>query len=217
MLAGLQHLGPGREPIKDSKGKDIPGLVRLGEGKPLKVGLVWIDSRAAFNTPEITLDGEMGGMNLAVAAGLCNYNLRLKAGLDPPISTKHIVLAGVRETTPYEELNIDNSFIERISVEDIVNLSENVNNQMERLSKLTDIIYVHVDLSVLDPAELPGYSRSVPDGPSSKELAAFLNIVFKYPKTAALGVASLNDNPEQITMDAAFTIINGAIQAIKNR
>jgi len=42
MLAGLQHIGPERSPLKDSRGEDIIGLPRLGEGKPLKVGLVRI-------------------------------------------------------------------------------------------------------------------------------------------------------------------------------
>ena len=70
MLAGLQHLGPDRQPLKDSQGRDIIGLPRLGESKPLKVGLVWISERGDFNTPNTSMQGDMGGMNVAVAAGL---------------------------------------------------------------------------------------------------------------------------------------------------
>ena len=116
MLAGLQHLGPDRQPLQDSMGRDILGLPRLGESKPLKVGLVWISARGDFNTPNTSMEGDMGGMNVAVAAGLSNTMLRQQAGLDPPISTKHIVMAGVQNTNPYEQLNIDNSFIETLSV-----------------------------------------------------------------------------------------------------
>ena len=217
MLAGLQHLGPDRHPLKDSRGRDIIGLPRLGDSKPLKVGLVWIDAKAAFNTPDITLEGNMGGMNVAVAAGLNNFNLRLSAGLDPPLSTKYIVMAGVRDTNPYEDQLIDNSFIEKISVSDIRVLSNNIRNQMDRLSRLTDVIYIHVDISVLDPAEIPGHPFASPDGPSSQQLAAALEVMFKYPKTAAIGIASFPDDPQEITSKAAYRLIEGAIRGIKNR
>ena len=217
MLAGLQHLGPGRSPLQDSRGQDITGLVRLGKGKPLKVGLVWIGAQAAFNTPDITLEGNMGGMNVAVAAGLCNENLRLQAGLDPPLSTKYIVMAGVRDTNPYEQLHIDNSFIETLSVDDIRNLTDPIHKQMKRLSRLTDIIYIHVDLSVLDPKEVPEHPHAAADGPSSQELSAFLETIFKYPKAAALGIASVPENPEEITLQAAYRLIAGTIQGIKGR
>ena len=217
MLAGLQHLGPGRSPLQDSHGQDITGLVRLGKGKPLKVGLLWIDAKAAFNTPDITLEGNMGGMNVAVAAGLCNENLRLQAGLDPPLSTKYIVMAGVRDTNPYEQLYIDNSFIEILSVDDIRNLTDPIHKQMKRLSELTDIIYIHVDLSVLDPQEVPGHPHAAADGPSSQELSAFLETIYKYPKAAALGIASMPENPEEVTLQAAYRLIAGAMQGIKSR
>ena len=60
MLAGLQHLGPDRQPLKDSRGRDIIGLPRLGASKPLRVGLVWIGERGDFNTPNTTTEGDMG-------------------------------------------------------------------------------------------------------------------------------------------------------------
>lgn len=216
MLGGLQHIGPDRQPLKDSMGREIKGLPRLGKHKPLKPGLVWISAKGAFNTPDITLVGEMGDMNLAVAAGMSNYNLRIQAGLDPPVSTKHIVMAGVRDTTPYEEFAIDNSFIERISSEEIGSLA-GIEDQMKRLSKLTDIIYVHVDLSVLDPVELPGHSNAVEGGPSCEELARFLEVVFSYHKTAAIGIASMNDNPEDVTIKAANRLIEAALRGIQKR
>ena len=88
---------------------------------------------------------------------------------------------------------------------------------MDRLSRLTDVIYVHVDLSVLDPKEIPGSSRAFPDGPSSQELAAALKVMFIYPKTAALGIASCPEDPQDITLKAAYRLIEGSLQGVKNR
>lgn len=217
MLAGLQHLGPGRDLLKDSRGREIFGLPRLGKGKPLKVGLVWIDSNAAFNTPDITIEGDMGGMNVAVAAGICCATLRLQTGLDPPLSTKYIVMAGVRDTNPYEQVHIDNTFIETISVDEIRSVSENIDTQMKKLSRLTDVIYVHVDMSVLDPSEIPGHPYPVPGGPASSELAACLKAIFKYKKAGAIGIASMPDKPAEISLKAANVLLEGVIQGIKSR
>jgi hypothetical protein len=217
MLAGLQHLGPDRQPLRDSLGRDILGLPRLGESKPLKVGLVWISERGDFNTPNTSMEGEMGGMNVAVAAGLSNDMLRKQAGLDPPLSTKHIVMAGVQDTNPYEELAIDNSFIERISAAEMKRLPGAVSQQMERLSSLTDVIYVHVDLNILSVAEISGLSPSPSEKLSSDELAIVLQQVFAYPKATAIGVAGLPNGSDEDSIRAAYKLIEGAIRGVRER
>lgn len=217
MLAGLQHLGPDRKPLQDSRGRDILGLPRLGAARPLKVGLVWISERADFNTPNTTIEGDMGGMNVAVAAGLSNATLRQQAGLDPPLSSKQIVMAGVRNTNPYERLNIDNSFIEIVSVDEMKDLSDNIDLQMERLSKSTDIVYVHVDLSILAAEEMPDLPPSLYRGLSSVELAACLRKIFAYPKAAAIGIAGLPNGASEISLEAAYRLIEAAIGGIRNR
>jgi hypothetical protein len=217
MLAGLQHLGPDRQPLKDSQGRDIFGLPRLGESKPLKVGLVWISERGDFNTPNTSMQGDMGGMNVAVAAGLSNTTLRQQAGLDPPLSTKHIVMAGVQNTTPYEQLSIDNSFIETLSVDELRSLSGAIDTQVERLSRMTDIIYVHVDLNILAAAEMPELSASPYDKVASNELAAVLQRIFAHPKAMAIGIAGLPNNASAVSVNAAYRLIEGAIGGVKSR
>lgn len=202
MLAGLQHSGPGQ--------------------KPLEVGLVWFDAHGDFNTPETTLSGMLGGMPVAVSAGLCLRRLRLKSGLDPAIPTKQIVMAGVRDLDPLEKELIDKSDIEMITVDEIKRRPENIRRQMDRLSNLVDIIYVHIDIDVLDPVEIPG-AMIVDGGPSSANLAEALKIIFSYKKAAALGVTSFrlfeegNYYKDHIAVKATYTLINGAIQGIRLR
>jgi arginase len=200
MLGGLQHSGP--------------------SSRPLKVGLVWIDAHGDFNTPETTLSGMLGGMPVAVSAGLALTNLRLKSGLDPALPTRYIVMAAVRDTDPLEQELIDRSDIEHITVADIRTLSQNVHHQMERLSQLTDVIYVHIDMDVLDPREVAGHSLNVPDGPTSVELGAALSEMFRYEKVAALGIASTPSgerDAEGLSREAAYRLIEGALEGVKRR
>ena len=217
MLAGLQHLGPDRQPLQDTHGRDILGLPRLGDSQPLKVGLVWISQRGDFNTPNTSMVGDMGGMNVAVAAGLSNTILRQQAGLDPPLSTKHIVMAGVQDTTPYEEWDIDNSFIERISVEELVGPSGALARQMERLSDLTDVIYVHVDVNILSAGEVPGLPATPFDKISSENLAKVLQSVFSFSKAGAIGIAGVPNGADQVSLDAAYRLVEGAIKGVRSR
>jgi hypothetical protein len=217
MLAGLQHLGPDRKPLQDSRGRDILGLPRLGDSGPLKVGLVWISERGDFNTPDISMEGDMGGMNVAVAAGLSNDMLRKQAGLDPPLSTKHIVMAGVQDTNPYEELNIDNSFVQRISVEEMRSLPGALDAEMDRLGSLVDVIYVHVDLSILSAEEMPGLPDSGYERLASGELAEVLERVFTHPKATAIGIAGMPNGAREVSLEAAYRLIEGAIGGVRSR
>jgi arginase len=200
MLAGLQHSGP--------------------SAQPLRVGLVFIDAHADYNTPETTLSGMLGGMPVALSAGLCLTQMRLKAGLNPAIPQRHIVQAGVRDTDPLEQELLDRSEIQQLSVADIRQRSERLHQQMKRLSESTDAIYVHVDMDVLDPHEVPGHPLSVPGGPTSLELGAALTEIFRYEKAAALGVASTpfgDRDPSGISREAAYRVILAAVEGVKNR
>ena len=200
MLAGLQHSGRGT--------------------RPLRVGMVFIDAHGDFNTPETTLSGMLGGMPVATSAGLGLTRLRLKSGLDPALPTRYIVLAGVRDTDPLEQDLIDRSEVEQLSVADIRARSESLHRQMQRLSRLTDVIYVHVDMDVLDPREVPGHPLAVPEGPTSAELAAALEEMFRYPKAVAFGVASTPAgarDPDGVSRRAAYALIEGAIRGIQKR
>ncbi|KPJ90633.1 MAG: hypothetical protein AMS18_10395 [Gemmatimonas sp. SG8_17] len=159
-------------------------------------------------------------MPVAISAGLALTNLRLKSRLDPALPTKYIVMAGVRDTDPLEQELIDRSDIEMLTVEDIRTLSDNFHAQMKRLSSLTDLIYVHVDMDVLDPAEVAGHSLTVADGTTSTELAAAVREMFKYEKVAAFGVASTpagDRDRDGLSLGAAYRLIEGAVRGVQER
>jgi len=200
MLGGLQHSGP--------------------TPRPLRVGLVFIDAHGDFNTPETTLSGMLGGMPVAIAAGHCLTRMRLKAGLDPALPERHIVLAAVRDTDPLEQERLDRSSIGRLSVDDLRRRTPALKAQLARLAERTDVIYVHVDMDVLDPREVPGHPLAVPDGPTSAELAAAIAEMFAHEKVAALGIASTpfgDRDPDGVSRKAAYALILGAVDGLERR
>jgi len=218
MLAGLQNMKPDKNP----KGNDFRSLQNSGlaGNKPLRIGLVWIDAHADFNTPETSLSGMLGGMPVAIASGMCLTRLRLKTGLDPALPSKYIVMTCLRDVDPLEQELIDRSQCEMISVADVRTLTGNLYYQIERLSQLTDLIYVHIDMDVLDPEEVSGHPLTAPEGPTSIELAAAIEKMFEYDKVSAIGIASLphgENDKDKKSLKAAYRLIEGAVKGVKGR
>jgi arginase len=199
MLAGLQHSGPSR--------------------KALTVGLVWLDAHGDFNTPETTLSGMLGGMPVAVAAGKCLFRLRLKAGLDPAISTRNIIMMGLRDVDPLEQSLIDESHIISISTEEMVSKDERFTTALNMLAERVDVIYVHIDLDVLDAADIPGHNFEVPNGPTAAQLSEVLRYITKCEKVKALGIASF-PSPEsgrKKSMASTMALVKGTMEGLKMR
>jgi arginase len=183
------------------------------------VSILWLDAHADYNTPETTRSGSMGGMPLAIANGLALHQVRRDSKLDPPLPATHIVTAGLRDVDPLEQHLLDVNRIENITVDDIRGLTQNVYDQMDALSAVSDKIYVHIDLDILDAKEVPFHNYPTENGPTSHELAAMFKEIFaKYPKAAAIGFASIPANdPGDITLQAVNRMVIGAVDGIKTR
>ena len=198
----------------------LAGLKYDEDGSEQRVGLVFIDAHGDFNVPETTLSGMLGGMPVAVAAGLALTNLRLTSGLEPAIPTRFIAMGAVRDLDPLEEDLLNRSEVQFLSVDALRRRSDEMHAQMRRLAASTDLIYVHVDMDVLDPPEVPGHPLTVPNGPTSLELAAALTEMFQYESVAALGIASTpfgERDPDGISRRAAYNLIRGAVHGVQRR
>jgi arginase len=199
LVAGLQRSGPTRE--------------------PLKIGMVWLDAHPDFNTPETTRSGSLGGMPVAVATGRALQVMRLDAKLDPPLPDRHIVMAGVRLTDPLEQHLLDNSMIEQLTVDDLRNMTPAIWTQLDRLNRLTDKIYIHIDMDVLDPREVMAHGNKVPNGPSSEQLARVFEEIFKrYDKASAIGFATIPPTDEGgLSIAAVNRMIAAAVRGVMAR
>jgi arginase len=198
----------------------LAGLKYDADGNARRVGLVFIDAHGDFNTPETTLSGMLGGMPVAIAAGHALHNIRKTTGLAEPLPMSDIVWGGVRDLDPLEADRFAEYEVQQFSVQDIRELSANLKEQMDKLAEGVDAIYVHIDMDVLDPAEVPGHNLTVADGPSSKELSAAMTLMFENPKTIALGIAStpsFNLDPDGVSRQAALNLIEGAIKGAQAR
>jgi arginase len=198
----------------------VAGLQRSGPTQEaLRIGMLWLDAHPDFNTPETTRSGSLGGMPVALATGRALHQIRLDATLDPPLADRYVVMAGVRLTDPLEQHLLDNSMIEQLTVEDLRTASDNVFRQLDRLASITDKLYIHIDMDVLDPREVMGHGNKVPGGPSSEELATLFEQIFtRYPTASAIGFATIPATDEGgLSIAAVNRMIEGAVRGVMAR
>ena len=198
----------------------VAGLQRSGPGiETIRIGMLWLDAHPDFNTPETTRSGSLGGMPVAVATGRALHVMRRDATLDPPLSDRNVVMGGVRLTDPLEQRLLDDSQIEQLSVDDLRNMTPAVWQQLDRLDRISDKLYIHIDMDVLDPPEVMAHGNKVPNGPTSHQLERLFEEIFKrYPKASAIGFATIPPTDEGGHSIAALNrMIAGAVRGVKAR
>ena len=113
---------------------------------------------------------------------LALHQVRRDSKVEPPLPNSHIVTAGLRDVDPMEQHLLDKARIQNITVEDIRNLSQNVYDQMDALSAVSDKIYIHIDLDILDAKEVPFHNYPTENGQQVMNLPqCFKDIIHKIP------------------------------------
>jgi arginase len=134
----------------------MAGLARSGV-RPL---LLWLDAHGDFNTHDITVSGFVGGMPLAMLTGRGRQDFLQAVALDP-IPERDVVLTDARNLDPREADLLANSAVRRIASLD----------EVFAVLPPDRPIYVHVDVDIVDGAELPAIPYPEPGGPSKAEVA----------------------------------------------
>ena len=197
----------------------VAGLQKAAGAAPARVAMLWLDAHPDFNTPETTRSGSLGGMPVAVATGRALTRLRMDAKLDPPLADELVVMGGVRLTDPLEQELLDASKIRQVSVSDLQKMSSAVWTELDRLNRIADKLYVHIDMDVLDPREVMDHGNKVPGGPSSEELARLFEEIFRrYPKASAIGFATIPSRDEGgLSIAAVNRMIAAAVKGVQAR
>jgi arginase len=152
----------------------VAGLQRRG----MAPGVIWLDAHGDFNTPRTTRSGYLGGMALALLVGRAGTSFTRSIGLQP-VSEDACVLAGARDLDPAEHELLDGSAVRRIA--DVASLAS--------AALPAPPWYVHLDVDVIDPRELPPLRFPVPGGPGIDAASAALHALARRGTIAALGLA----------------------------
>ncbi|MGY1698013.1 MULTISPECIES: arginase family protein [unclassified Geodermatophilus] len=152
----------------------LTGLQRAGRDP----GIVWFDAHADFHTEATTTSGYLGGMPLALAAGVGTPTLPDALGLRP-VPPSRVVLVDARDTDPPEHALLERAGVRRRPVAGL------------GAADLPDgELYLHVDLDVCDPADVPDLLFPASGGPPLDDVLAAVGRVLGTGRVAAVGLAA---------------------------
>jgi len=172
------------------------------------VAVVWFDAHPDLNTVESSPSAAFSGMVLRTLLG---------DGVAPlvpttPLSAERLVLAGVRSIDDDENDFVAASAIRRVGVD---SLSDPADLLDAIAAGGATSVYIHIDLDVLDPAELAGLSDPVPFGVSAAALVAAVRAVKGRYRLAGASIAGFSPASVDEASDDLPTILRliGALTA----
>ena len=130
------------------------------------LAVLWLDAHGDFNTPAISTSGYLGGMALAMLTGRTPGLFDDTLGLRPVPDTS-VVLADARDLDPAEHDALTTSQVRRVPADPAA-----ITSALGQLGPAP--VYLHLDIDVIDSAELPGARfPPAPDPPSPRSRNAW--------------------------------------------
>jgi arginase len=151
----------------------LAGLQRSG----LSPFVVWLDAHGDFNTWETTPSGYIGGMPLAMLVGRGEQSIVQRLGLQTVVPSR-ILIADARDLDPEEGVALRSSGICAAPVDEIA----------QRVPVGLPI-YVHLDVDVVTPSEMPALRYPAAGGPTLVHVGAALRALARTGRVVCATIA----------------------------
>jgi arginase len=194
----------------------VLGGLQDAHGHGERIGLAWFDAHGDFNTSKTTLSGMLGGMPVAVAAGLTHPQWRIGAHIAAPLPTERILMVDVRNLDEAEERLIRATDI-TIAAPAPGFPGEDLQQSVNRLAEKCNLLYLHIDADILDERYTPTHGTREPNGPSLEQVQAAVKSVMATGKVAAFALVSVYYQGEgkEIMLDSAVKLLQATLQSWK--
>lgn len=144
-------------------------------------GVIWFDAHGDFNTPETSPSGFLGGMPLAMLVGRGDQAIMRGVGL-APVAEHRILLTDARDLDPAEGVALRASRLTHLrGVGDLLHAPLPAGP-----------LYIHLDVDVVDIAEMPAMSYPAPGGPSLDTVEAVVRRIGRDGRIAGILVSLWN-------------------------
>jgi len=159
-----------------------------------KIGLIWFDAHADFNTPDISPSGNVHGMPMAAIMGYGPVELTQIFGFSPKILPEHAVQIGIREVDPQERELVKKSGIRVFTMKEIDRrgIGAVMDEAVSIVSRNTDGFAVTLDADFLDPYESPGVATPVRGGADYREAHLAMEMIADTKKMVSFEITEIN-------------------------
>jgi len=184
------------------------GSIR-GAAKFKKLGLIWIDAHADFNTDKTTPSGNIHGMPLAALCGLGDARLtRIWDEPLPVVDPQRVAIVGARDLDPGEKDNLLQAQVMVMGMEQIDRLGMGtvMEKAIERVSRGTDGIYLSLDMDAMDPRHAPGVGTPVPAGLTMREAYLACEMIAETGGLVGMDIVEVNSVLDIQNQTAALAV-----------
>jgi arginase len=155
----------------------------------------------------------LGGMPVAVCAGLAFPRWREGSHIVAPLPTDRILMVDVRNLDPAEA-----ELVKAVGITVAapakgfpgVDLEAALND----LAGRCDLLYLHIDSDILDERFVPNHGTREPNGPDMAQVQAAIKTVMATGKVAVLAVVSIYGEGEgsAVSVASGIELIRGGLQ-----
>jgi arginase len=158
-----------------------------------RVGVIWLDAHADFNTPETSPSGNIHGMPLAALTGRGHPDLVSIGGDGASIRPEDVVVVGLRSVDREESNLLNEAGIRAYTMKEIdaYGVATVVRRAMNHLSHL-DRVHLSFDLDVVDPEVAPGVGTPVRGGLTYREAHLVMELISEAEIVRSLDVVEVN-------------------------
>jgi arginase len=160
----------------------LAGLQRAG----MDPTLIWFDAHGDFNTWETTPSGFLGGMPLAMLVGRGEQRMPQAVGLRS-IPEEQVILTDARDLDPGEKRLVESS-------------------NLKHLPKITNLLdqpapngplYIHFDVDVVDPEEIPAVGYPARGGASVEEIKRVFSHLARTGSIVGISMSTWNPDLDE--------------------
>ncbi len=154
--------------------------------------LVFLDAHGDFNTWETSPSGFIGGMPLAMSVGRGEQTIAVGCDLRP-LPEERVVLVGARDLDPGEDRAVAEAGVAVLDVSAVDS------------DALPGPLYVHIDIDVVDPTDMPAVNYPAPGGPSLLQVGEAVDQLVATGRVVALSFSCWNPSLPGAQTAAAAT------------
>jgi arginase len=177
------------------------GIARAG----MTPGIAWFDAHGDLHTYATTTTGYVGGMPFAVALGWDCADWQTEAGLTQPVRAEAAALIGTSDLDPEEVTALEKHPIARLDAANFGNdPAKQVSDLLAPRNKNSACWYLHLDVDVAGPQEVPGGMTPSLKSPTRDALRSAIRSAARTLKPRALSLATYNPTSDPDGRGARF-------------
>lgn len=172
------------------------------------VGVVWFDAHGDLNTRETSTSGYWGGMPYAVALGWDLPDWREAAGLYQPLRPEAAALIGTSDLDRPEAEALQRHPILHLDAKALMEpgVAERVQTGLRPRANEAPAWYLHIDLDVAGPEEVPGGLTPAPYWPPRAHLIEAVGAAAQSVPVRALSLAVYDPGGDPAGRGARFAL-----------